>query len=119
MDLKLNETYVVLFEYDDFCCRCRIERFLNDDEVIVRLIDLGEVRSAKRSSLRELTDTLKAPISALARKMLIPMKFVDNFTIDDLDLCSKGQQKVCIIDINDTHFVVDLFKEGVSMIVDQ
>lgn len=99
---------------DENYYRCRIERFLNDDEVSVRLIDYGNVEVVQKSSLKELTDNFKAPISVLAQKMLMPVEFVDGSTLANLDWNIKP--KVSILGTYETHFMCDLSANGISMI---
>lgn len=109
-----DDTYVALSSDSNYY-RCKVEQVQQDDMVLVRWIDYGNCETISRASLKELDEKFKAPISILARKMFVPLKFLaDGFTIVNMDW-SEYVLKVNILGIHQKYFVCDLSQNGVSV----
>lgn len=111
---QLNQIYAVQSSHDSNYYRCRVEEFLNDDQINVRMIDYGSLEIVKKGDLKLLSDQFSASISVLAHKMFIPAKFEGDYSIEHLDI--NVEPKVRILDTYKTHFICDLLTNGTSMI---
>lgn len=111
--LNPNQTYASL-STDGNYYRCQFEKMYDNDKVIVRWIDYGNMEIVERSCVKQLQEQFKSP-SSFARKMFIPIKFTnENTSILNLDWTT--EKKVKILGAYKTHFVCDLLSNGSSLL---
>lgn len=109
----MKQTYVALSS-DSNAYRCKIEQINADNTVIVRWIDYGNTEVIEKSSVKVLLEQPKAPMSAMAQKMFVPIKILaENISLLDLDWSI--ELKVKILGTHQTNFICDLMSNGNSM----
>ncbi|XP_055320902.1 maternal protein tudor isoform X2 [Sitodiplosis mosellana] len=112
--LNFKQTYAAL-SADGNVYRCQIEQINADNTVAVRWIDYGNKEVVEKSAVKALPEQFKAPISALAQKMFVPIKLLaENISLLDLDWAT--EKKVKILGTHQSNFICELMSNGSSMI---
>ncbi|XP_031616520.1 maternal protein tudor isoform X2 [Contarinia nasturtii] len=112
--LEVNQIYVAVSSLDGNYYRCQIEIFYPDDTVTVRWIDYGNTERIPKSTVKVIKEQFKSPLSIMARKMFIPIQFIDeNASLADFDWTTVKNVK--IVGTHQTNFICDLSLNGCNL----